>query len=68
MNDNNTSNNRVDYYFPWTSTILLSCLSDMIISCTIPVFFLQQVDNSNSKNNIKEIGDADLHKCLKNQK
>ncbi|EFC46059.1 predicted protein [Naegleria gruberi] len=40
----------------------------MIISCTIPVFFLQQVDNSNSKNNIKEIGDADLHKCLKNQK
>lgn len=62
--------NRVDYYFPWTSTILLSCLSDMIISCTIPVFFLQKV-SYNSNGNLKqnqEIGDGDLHKCLKNQK
>ncbi|EFC38356.1 predicted protein [Naegleria gruberi] len=40
----------VDYFFPTVAFILLACVIDTFVSCTIPVFFYQRSKNSKVAN------------------
>ena len=50
----------VDYYFPIVIFILLACMLDLFISCTMPVFFFQKITESQTTN--------DIQKCLHDPK